>query len=114
MCLRLGCPILYDRSNEAISTSSKCLNEDRRFRRFAQRIAQSLDGSIQTMIEIDKGVRWPKFAAQFLSGNHFPWPFKQRGQHLQRLFLEPYLLSPLAQFSGVEIELERTETNNSR
>ena len=52
-------------------------------------------------------------AAQFLSGNHFSRSFKQRRQNLKRLFLELYLLSPLAQFPGVEIDLERTETNNS-
>ena len=100
-------------ANEAISSSSKRLNEDGRFRRFAQRIAQPLDGGIQTVIEVDEGVRRPELAAQFLSGNHFSRPFKQRRQHLQRLFLELYLLSPLAQFPGVEIDLERTETNNS-
>jgi hypothetical protein len=52
-------------------------------------------------------------AAQFLSGNQFSRSFKQRRQNLQWLFLELYLLSPLAQFPGVEIDLERTETNNS-
>jgi hypothetical protein len=102
-----------DRSNETVPSSSDCLNEDWRFRRFAQRIAQPLDGGIEAMIEVDEGVRRPEFAAQFLSGNQFSRPFKQRRQHLQRLFLELYLLSPLAQFPSVEIDLERTETDNS-
>jgi hypothetical protein len=39
--------------------------------------------------------------------------FGQRRQNLQWLFLELYLLSPLTQFPGVKIDLERTETNNS-
>jgi len=38
----------------------------------------------------------------------------RKGQHLEGLFLELYLLAPLAQFAGVEIDLEGTETNNSR
>jgi len=48
------------------------------------------------MIEVDEGVHWPEFAAQFLSRNQFSRPFKQRRQHLKRLFLELYLLSSLA------------------
>ena len=51
-----------DWSNKAISSASECLNEDGRVRRFAQRIAQPLDGSIQAMIEIDEGVHRPEFA----------------------------------------------------
>ena len=65
------------------------------------------------MIEVDEGVCRPEFAAQLLTANHLPRPFKQRRQDLKRLFLELYFLSPLAQFSGVKIYLERTETDNS-
>jgi hypothetical protein len=32
---------------------------------------------------------------------------------LKRLFLELYLLTPFVQFAGVEIDLERTETDDS-
>jgi hypothetical protein len=70
-----------DRSNEAISSASECLNEDGPVGRFAQRIAQPLDGSIQAMIEIDESVHRPELAAQFLSGNHFSRSLKQRRQH---------------------------------
>ena len=98
-----------DGSNEAIPSPSECLDEDGCFRRFAQRIAQPLDRGIQAMVEVDEGVRRPKLAAQFLSGNQFSRSFQQRRQYLQRLILELYLLSPLAQFPGVEIDLERAE-----
>jgi hypothetical protein len=65
------------------------------------------------MVEVDERVRWPELAAQFLSSNQLSRPFKQRRQQLKRLFLEFDFLSPLAQFSGLEIHLERTETDNS-
>jgi hypothetical protein len=65
------------------------------------------------MIEIDEGVRWPELAAQFLSCNQFSRSFKQRRQQLKWLFLELYLLPPLPQFPGVEIDLESTEPDNS-
>ncbi len=50
------------------------------------------------MIEVDESVRRPELAAQFLSGDDFSRLLKQRHQQLKRLFLELYLLSPLAQF----------------
>jgi hypothetical protein len=65
------------------------------------------------MIEVDEGVRRPELAAQFLSGDDLSRLLKQRHQQLKRLFLELYLLSPLAQFPCLKIHLERTETNNS-
>ncbi len=96
MCFRLRRCILHDWGNEAIPSSSKRLNQDGRLRRFAKRITQPFDSGIRTMIEVDEGVLWPELAAQFLSGNHFSRSFKQRRQNLQWLFLELYLLSPLA------------------
>jgi hypothetical protein len=113
LCLRFWRCILHDRSYEAIPSSRKRLNEDRCVCRFAQGVAQPLDGSIQALIEVDEGVGWPEFAAQFLSGDHLARPFKQGRQDLKRLFLELYLVPPVAKFPSVEIDLERTETNNS-
>jgi len=66
------------------------------------------------MIEVDEGVRRPELATQFLSGDDFSRPFKQRRQHLKRLFLKLYLLSPLAQFPCFEIQLECAEAEDSR
>jgi hypothetical protein len=74
---------------------------------------QSLDGGIETVIEVHERICWPELAAQFLSSNQFSRSFKQRSQQLKRLFLQLYLLSPLAQFPGVEIDLERAEPDNS-
>ena len=66
------------------------------------------------MVKVDEGVRWPELAAQFFSADNFSRPLKQRRQHLKGLFLEPYLLSPATEFPGLEIHLERAETNDSR
>jgi hypothetical protein len=65
------------------------------------------------VIEVDESIRGPEFVSQFLSRHQLPRPFKQCCQHLQWLFLELYLLSQLAQFAGVEIDRERTETDDS-
>ena len=93
--------------------ASQGLDKNGCFRRLAQRIAQPLNGGVQAVIEVDESVRRPELTAQFLSGDDFSGPFKQRRQNLQGLFLELYPLSPLAQFPGVEIELECTDTDNS-
>jgi hypothetical protein len=61
------------------------------------------------MVEVDECVRRPKLIAQFFSSNNVPWSFKQRGQHLKWLLLQPYFLSPLAQFPRLQVHFERTE-----
>src|ERR1700720_1579310 len=98
---------------EAIPSSSECLDKDGGLGRRAQRVPQPFDGCIQAMIEVDECVCRPELASQFLSGDHFSRPFKQRGQHLKGLFLELYPLSPLSEFPSLEIDLERTETDDS-
>ena len=65
------------------------------------------------MIEANEGVRRPEFIAQFLSSNQLSRPFQERRQYLKGLFLQFYLLSPLAQFPGVEIDLEGAEADDS-
>ena len=65
------------------------------------------------MIEVDERVPWPELAAQFLASNQFSRSFKQGRQQLKRLFLEPYLLSSLAQLPCVEIDLEGAEPDDS-
>jgi hypothetical protein len=65
------------------------------------------------MIEVNKGVRRPEFVAQFLSSNQLSRPFQERRQYLKGLFLQFYPLSPLAQFPGVEIDLESAEADDS-
>jgi hypothetical protein len=69
-----------DRSDEAVPSSSDCLNEDGLFRRFAQRNAQPLDGGIQAVIEVDERVRRPELIAQFFSGYHISRSLQQRCQ----------------------------------
>jgi len=64
------------------------------------------------VIEVDKRFRGPEFAAQFLASNNLPRMFKQCGEYLKRLFLEFYFLPILAEFSGLEVKLERTEADD--
>jgi hypothetical protein len=64
------------------------------------------------MIEVDERVCRPELGAQFLSGHHFSRSFQQGDQQLESLFLELHLLSPLTEFAGVQIQFERTETND--
>jgi hypothetical protein len=99
-------------ADEPITSARKRLNENRRFGRFAQRIAQPLNGGIQAMIEVYEGVRRPELAAELLPGDEMSRIFKQCGQYLKWLFLQLYLLSPPPQFPGLEVDLECTETDD--
>jgi len=85
-----------DWSDETISTSSERFDEHWSVRRFAQSIAQPLDGSIESMIKIDEGVRRPEPIAQFVTGNHFPGMLQKQAKNAERLLLEFELDSILA------------------
>jgi hypothetical protein len=60
-------------ANEAIPSASQCLNEEGPFRRFTQRVAQPLDGGIETVIEVNESVRRPQAIAKLFPRNQLSW-----------------------------------------
>ena len=65
------------------------------------------------MIEIDEGVFRPELTVQFLASNQFSRSFQQCDEYLKWLLLQLYFLPTLAEFSGREIDLKRTEADDS-
>jgi hypothetical protein len=49
--------------------SRKRLNVNRFLSRIAERVAQAVDGVVQSMIEVDESIRWPKPLTQLLPCN---------------------------------------------
>jgi len=103
-----------DWSYKSISTASKSFNIYRHFCRFAESVSQSLDGGVEAMIEINKGVRRPEPIPQLFTCNHRAWMFHKQAQDLEWLFLEFYLDSALPQFTCTNVNLEDSESNNTR
>jgi hypothetical protein len=71
--------------------------------RFPQRVAEFLDGCIETVVKIHKGIRGPQLLLQFFPGDDVPLSLQQKTQHLKRLLLESDSHSMLPQLTGSNI-----------
>ena|SRR5215831_11326963 len=111
--LRAGRTSRLDMPKESVSTSSECLNKNGSLRRVSERFTQPFDSGIQTVIEVDERIHGPELGTQLIASNKFPWSLEQRSQHLKGLLLKSYFVSPLAQFSGLQVHFERTEPDDS-
>jgi len=63
------------------------------------------------VVEVNEGVGGPDALLQFFTRDHLTWTFQQDLQNLQWLFLQLDPYTPLAQFSGIRVNLEGTEAN---
>jgi hypothetical protein len=74
--------------------------------------AYFVDGGAQTVIEIDKGVRWPQPLANLLPGDNLARALEKHRQQIKGLGLQAYLMTVAAQLTGVEVCSKRAEENN--
>ncbi len=97
--------------NEAVAKAGKRLYVARRVSGVLERLANFVDGHVETMVEIDEGIVRPEFLSKLLSGDHFPSPFQQGGKQLKRLFLELRLEPVLPKLPCARVHLEDPEPN---
>jgi hypothetical protein len=83
-------------------------------RRIAENLPEFLDGCIQTVFEVDIGVRRPKALAYLLSRNYHPGTVQQHLQNLVRLAAELQASTVLVQFAGTSVEFVWTKTEFGR
>jgi hypothetical protein len=83
---RRGLPL--DLTYKPVAASREGLDKPRRSSRIIQRLAQAIDGVVQTVVEIYKGVRRPKSLPQFLARNYSSGTLQHHGQDLKRLLLK--------------------------
>jgi hypothetical protein len=97
-------------SYEAVAMAGNGLDESRIVGRIAQHFAQPLDGHVQSVVKVNKGVCWPESGMQFLAGDDLVWVLEKLEQDLKRLVLhlEPDPIFPY--FRGARIYLENTKT----
>jgi hypothetical protein len=113
-CLFIGIRPRPKRCDKPVSPPSHRFNEHRRVCRFAQRNAESLNGTVQTGVEIDEGVCRPKSVAEFFASNYLAGTLDKHAQDLKRLFLQLQLDSVPSQLTSTNIYLEVSETRNTR
>jgi len=77
-----------DRCKKAVAATSQGFDETGVFCRVAQGVAETLDGGVETVVEIDKGVGWPQAGAEVFACDDLAGALKEHGQNPEGLVLE--------------------------
>src|SRR5262249_51276055 len=96
-------------SDETVPAARQRLDEARAARLVAERLTQSGDGIVQTVVEIDERVRWPQPRSEVLALDDLIGMLEQNREQFQREPLNRDALAALPQFAGCDVEFEETE-----
>jgi hypothetical protein len=98
-------------SKKPVAAAGESFNEQGVFRGIAKGIAETFDGSIEAVIEINEGFGWPEFGAEFFAGNKFTRPGQEKRQDLEGLVLEPDFGAVPAKFPDAEVNFKYPKGN---
>jgi hypothetical protein len=101
------------RRDKPVAAARQRLDESRILSRVAERFAQLPDCVVQSDIEIDERLGRPEMLPELLARDDFTWTGQQEPQNLKGLFRKPHLQAVSAQFTGLRVELEDAEADNS-
>src|SRR5580700_3758488 len=84
-----------DRGDEPIPAPRESLHKPRIVGRVVERLAEPLDGCVQAMFKIHKGVCRPELAVKLFARNQLAGALEEANQNLDRLPLQPDLAALL-------------------
>ena len=90
----------FNRSNEAVAVAGDGFDEPRIFRGVTESLAETHDGGIETVIEVNKGVARPETFAKVFAGDEIAGSFEKDRENLPRLVLEANAGAVLTEFAG--------------
>ena len=102
---------VFHRSDEAVADAGDGFYVARRGCRVTQRVAEFLDGFVESVVKVDKDVGGPKALPEFVAGEYLAGAFQEHSQELQRLLRQPEFRPIPAQLPGFEIELKEAKAN---
>jgi hypothetical protein len=79
----------------------------------AQGFAELVDGGVQAVAEVDKGIVCPDPFAELLAGDELPRSLQEGRKNLKRLAGELYSRPGFAELAGGEVHFKRTEAETS-
>jgi hypothetical protein len=106
-----GSDLRFHGSYESVPTLRQRLNEPWVLGVVAQGFANSIDGFVESSVEVADRVRGPKPLLEFFPGHHFARALDQCGQSLKGLLLQPDLQTPFAQLARTWIHFEVLKAN---
>ena len=95
----------FQLTDESISPTRQRLDKARTLGRVTQHFPNLVNGGIQVVVDVDKGVR-PEPFLQFVPGHYLAGMLQQNAKNLKRLAAELQLYSILAQFACTKVNFE--------
>src|SRR5208282_3874419 len=99
-------------ANKAIASARHGFNVARCIGIIAQDVAKLFDGSVQSVVEINKSVLCPHALAQFSAGDEDPGLFQECREDLQGLFLTTNAHPGLPEDPTGKVQLKGRETDD--
>src|SRR5579859_1051096 len=96
----------FDFREEPVSAARNGFHKTRTLGGVAQGLANFADCFVESVVEIDEGVRRPKFLLKLLASDKLAGMREKHNQDLEGLFLQANAQAVLAQFPGTKIQLE--------
>jgi hypothetical protein len=100
--LAIWCTVLNGK-DKSIAELGKGLDKARFSCRVIQNTAEFLDGGVQTVLEVDEGIRGPELLTKLFASNDIAGVVEQKGQNLEGLRTKLDLSPELIEFSGIEM-----------
>jgi len=101
----------FHRRNQPVAATWKGLNVLRLVGIIFQGFAQLVDGSVEPVVKVHKGVIRPKPAPEFLPRHYIAWVLQQHRQDFTRLFLQPDRESAPVEFPGLNIQFKGSDVD---
>ena len=102
----------FDGSDQSIPSSGQCLDILRRFRAIAQSLTELSKGGFDTVLVLDNGSIGPQLLSDLFLRHQLPGTVEQQEKNLDWLPFQPESgARPFTQFTGTEIEFERSKAN---
>src|ERR1700722_11222143 len=102
------------RGDEPIPAARESLHKPRIVGRVVESLTEPLDGCVQAMFKIHKGVCRPELAVKLFARSQLAGVLEQTNQNRDRLPFQPDLAALLLKFARTQIKLEDAEPNRTR
>src|SRR5262249_24557068 len=103
-----------DRSQKPVSATGQSLHIARTLSRVTQGLAQAIDGCVDTVVNVHKGIARPKLLPELLASDNLTCVLEKNYEHLKRLILKFDLHALLAQLAGLQVGLESAKAQHAR
>jgi hypothetical protein len=100
---------LFDGSDETVAATGQGLDEAGIIGGVAEGFAELVDGGVEAVAEIDKGVLRPDALAELIAGDELAGVFEESGQNLKGLARKLDANPGFAQFTGGKVHGEGAE-----